>query len=182
MIPDIESPRLLLRHLDPRVLRSCLAGEPETAAEWLGAPLAAAWLDEQALMALRLDDIAQDPAYAPWSVRALLRREDMAMVGHANFHSLPGHPYLGGYGDVELGYTIYPDYRRQGYAREAVLAMGAWAALAGATRLVLSIAPDNLPSQALAAGLGFVKAGQSADEDGVEDVLTARWPLKGTQS
>ncbi|AXT47099.1 MULTISPECIES: GNAT family N-acetyltransferase [Chromobacterium] len=182
MIPDIETPRLLLRHLDPQTLWLCLAGQPETAAELLGAPLAAEWLDEQELMGLRLDDIERQPDYAPWSVRALLRRDDLTMVGHANFHSLPGHPYLGGYGDVELGYTIYPDYRRQGYAREAVLAMGAWAAWAGAPRLVLSIAPDNLPSQALAAGLGFAKAGQSVDEDGVEDVLTACWPLKGTQS
>ncbi|WP_053074406.1 GNAT family N-acetyltransferase [Chromobacterium sp. LK1] len=182
MIADIESPRLLLRHLDPRVLRYCLAGDLTAAAELLGTPPAAAWLDEQALMALRLDDITQDPAYAPWSVRALLRREDRVMVGHANFHSLPGHPYLGAYGDVELGYTIYPDFRRQGYAREAVLALGGWAAQAGATRLVLSIAPDNLPSQALAAGLGFAKVGQSADDEGVEDILSACWPLKDARS
>ena len=41
MIADIESPRLLLRHLDPRVLRYCLAGDLTAAAELLGTPPAA---------------------------------------------------------------------------------------------------------------------------------------------
>ncbi|AUH50337.1 GNAT family N-acetyltransferase [Chromobacterium sp. ATCC 53434] len=179
-ITDIVSSRLILRHLDADFLESCLSGDIDAAIESLGARPADGWLEETALMAVRLADMAAEPDYAPWSARALLRRDDLAMVGHINFHTLPGHPYLNGYGDVELGYTVYPAFRRQGFAREALLAMAGWAAAqGGVSRLVLSIAPDNLPSQALAAQLGFAKAGQVRDDDGCEDVLTAIWPLPG---
>ncbi|MBP4048051.1 GNAT family N-acetyltransferase [Chromobacterium violaceum] len=180
MIDDITSPRLLLRHLDADFLESCLRGDIDAAAARLGCRPAAGWMEETALMEMRLADMAAEPAYAPWSVRALLRRDDLAMVGHINFHTRPGHPYLNGYGDVELGYAVYPAFRRQGYAREALLAMAGWAAWQGGVkRLVLSIEPGNLPSQALAAQLGFAKVGQARDDDGCEDVLTADWPLPG---
>ncbi|MEN3032885.1 GNAT family protein [Chromobacterium amazonense] len=180
MIADIISSRLILRHLDADFLQACLYGDPSVAAERLGCPLPSDWLAERPLMAMRLQDMAEDPAYAPWSVRAMLRRDDLAMVGHINFHTMPGHPYLNGYGDVELGYTVYPAFRRQGYAREALLAMAGWAVeQGGVARLVLSIEPGNLPSHALAAQLGFAKVGQVRDEDGCEDVLTADWPLSG---
>ncbi|AOZ49694.1 hypothetical protein BKX93_06560 [Chromobacterium vaccinii] len=161
-------------------LQACLRGDSDAAAARLGSRPDAGWLAERALMAMRLDDMAEDAAYAPWSVRALLRRDDLAMVGHINFHTLPGHPYLNGYGDVELGYAVYPEFRRQGYAREALLAMAGWAAESGGVaKLMLSIEPGNLPSQALAAQLGFAKVGQVRDDDGCEDVLTADWPLPG---
>lgn len=180
MIDDIASPRLILRHLDADFLESCLRGDTDAAAARLGSRPAEGWMEETALMAMRLADMAEDSAYAPWSVRALLRRDDLAMVGHINFHTLPGHPYLNGYGDVELGYAVYPEFRRQGYAREALLAMAGWAAQSGGVaRLVLSIEPGNLPSQALAAQLGFAKVGQVRDDDGCEDVLTAELPLSG---
>ncbi len=43
----------------------------------------------------------------------------------------------------------------------------------GVTGFVLSISPANLPSQALAASLGFTRIGEHMDEvDGVEDVLS----------
>ncbi|SUX54216.1 GNAT family N-acetyltransferase [Chromobacterium vaccinii] len=180
MIDDIASPRLILRHLDADFLESCLCGDIDAAAARLGSRPADGWMEETALMKMRLADMAAEPAYAPWSVRALLRRDDLAMVGHINFHTLPGHPYLNGYGDVELGYAVYPEFRRQGYAREALLAMSGWAARSGGVaKLVLSIEPGNLPSQALAAQLGFAKVGQVRDDDGCEDVLTADWPLPG---
>ncbi|OHX11726.1 hypothetical protein BI347_16590 [Chromobacterium sphagni] len=161
-------------------LQACLRGDIDAAAAALGCQPDAGWLAEGELMAMRLDDMAQQPEYAPWSVRAMLRRDDLAMVGHINFHTLPGHPYLRGHGDVELGYAVYPAFRRLGYAREALLAMAGWAAgQGGVQRLVLSIAPDNLPSQRLAAQLGFAKVAQVRDDEGCEEVLTADWPLSG---
>jgi RimJ/RimL family protein N-acetyltransferase len=45
----------------------------------------------------------------------------------------------------------------------------------GVTRFVVTIRPDNAPSQALAAGLGFVRIGSHIDEvDGLEDILEHR--------
>ena len=51
-----------------------------------------------------------------------------------------------------------------------------WAHLAhGVARFVMTIRPDNVPSQALAAGLGFVRIGSHIDEvDGLEDILERR--------
>ena len=48
-----------------------------------------------------------------------------------------------------------------------------WACEAhGVRRFVLSIRPDNIPSQALAAQLGFVRIGSHIDEvDGLEEIL-----------
>lgn len=177
---DVAAPRLLLRSFSVEALQAGLRGDADELRRRLGATPADEWLAEQELMALRLSDLADDPGYAPWSVRAMLRREDLAMVGHINFHTRPGHPYLQGYGDVELGYAVYPAFRRQGYAREALLAMAGWAAAQGGVRrLVLSVEPGNLPSQALAARLGFIKVAEARDEDGCEDVLAADWPLGG---
>jgi RimJ/RimL family protein N-acetyltransferase len=46
----------------------------------------------------------------------------------------------------------------------------------GVTRFVLSIRPDNIASQALAAGLGFVRIGSHIDEvDGLEEILEHRF-------
>ena len=58
-------------------------------------------------------------------------------------------------------------------AREAALALMQWARDDhGITSFVVSIAPGNQASQALAAGLGFVRIGSHVDDvDGPEDVL-----------
>ncbi len=45
----------------------------------------------------------------------------------------------------------------------------------GVTRFALTIRPDNHPSQALAAQLGFVRIGSHIDEvDGLEDILECK--------
>ncbi len=178
-VPDIVGERLILRHLSPQTLRDALAQRFAEAAAALGAALPAAWQEEVAILALRLQDMESDPAYAPWSLRAIILRDSGEVAGHLNFHSQPGHPYLQAWGEVELGYTVLPAFRRQGIAREAVRLAARWAhEEAGVRRFVLSIAPDNLPSQALAARLGFRKVHQVSDpDDGPEDVLIADWPF-----
>ena len=117
-------------------------------------------------MAMRLQDMADDPAYAPWSIRAIGLRSEHWMVGHIGFHGRPHE------GSVELGYTIFASARRRGFAEEAIRGMLGWAAGNGAARFVLSVGPDNTASQALARKLGFTKIGTRDDPiDGIEDVL-----------
>lgn len=171
---DILSPRLILRHLDAEVLRLGCNGRHAEAGARLGAVLPADWLGERALMALRLADMLADHAYAPWSLRAMLCRHSGRMLGHIGFHSLPAPDYLCPLapGAVELGYTVFAAHRRQGYASEALAAMLHWARREhGQQRFVLSIAPDNGASLALARRFGFAEVGRWFDpQDGDEQV------------
>lgn len=97
------------------------------------------------------------------------------MIGHIGFHTLPGADYLKPYSStgVEFGFTVFEPFRRNGYAREASLAMMNWAAQTHSIReFVLSIRPDNVASQRLAEQLGFVRVGSHIDDvDGLEEVL-----------
>ena len=74
---------------------------------------------------------------------------------------------------VELGYTVFPPFRARGFATEAVIGLIGWAhRSAGIDNFVVSIAPDNEPSRAIAARLGFRRVGEHTDEfDGFEEVF-----------
>ncbi|MFD7468606.1 GNAT family N-acetyltransferase [Streptomyces tendae] len=72
-----------------------------------------------------------------------------------------------------IGYSIAPDFRRQGYARSTLIELLRRAAAEPAVTTVrAAISPDNVASLATIAGLGFVEVGEQWDEeDGREVVL-----------
>jgi RimJ/RimL family protein N-acetyltransferase len=82
-----------------------------------------------------------------------------------NFHAAPDAS-----GQVEIGYTLLPEARGQGYGIEAVRAMFDWARQAhGVHRFRASVAPDNERSLNLIGKLGFVHTGEQWDpDDGLE--------------
>jgi [ribosomal protein S5]-alanine N-acetyltransferase len=171
--PDVVSARLVLRSMTPAFLSASARGLRQIDG-LLGLTVAGAWFDEDSLARQRLADLGEDPRYAPWSLRAIGLRATDQMVGHIGFHTRPGPAYLAAIAPsgVELGYTVYPPFRRRGYAREAIVAMMAWARAQGVPRVVVSVAPGNAASQALAVSLGFVRVGGHMDEiDGYEDIL-----------
>lgn len=171
----IDSQRLQLLLFTPEFLRASLAGDVSLATRILGVELPGGWPDCGDLLSLRLNQIENTPEYAPWSLRAIVRRDPRVMVGHIGFHATPGAEYLRDLspGAVEFGFTVFPEYQRQGFAREASLAMMRWASERhGVQKFILSIRPDNFPSQALAASLGFRRIGSHIDEiDGLEEIL-----------
>jgi RimJ/RimL family protein N-acetyltransferase len=170
--------RLDLVPLTPEFLRAMLRHDLAEAERILGFPLPDGLLDSTDVMALRLEQLESNPSLQPWLLRALVLRERRVMVGHIGFHTAPGADYLQPYAPngVEFGFTVYAPFLRQGYAREASKALMQWAhQVHGVTRFVVTIRPDNAPSQALAAGLGFVRIGSHIDEvDGLEDILEHR--------
>lgn len=173
---DIVSRRLVLRPMPADfLLASARSHSLEELSVLIGLQVATAWRREQDLAALRLSDLLADPDYLPWSVRAVALRDSGEMVGHAGFHSRPAPDYLAPYADdaVEIGYTIYPRHRRQGYAREALTEMLRWAHVEyGVPRFVASVSPDNLPSCSLLAGAGFRRVASFIDDiDGLEYVM-----------
>lgn len=174
-LAPICSPRLLLFPMTPAFLEASLADNRAQAEEILGQHIHADWFDEGWLMRLRLDDLRTDPAYQPWSVRAIVHSAHGVMIGHTGFHTMPGPAYLRAIlpNSVEIGYTIFPDFRGQGYATEACQAMMDWAYNSHKIRhFVLSIAPDNEASLRIAHKLGFLRIGEHIDaEDGVEYIF-----------
>ena len=178
MTTTICAERLELVPLHPPFLQAVLEHDLTKAERILGVSLPDGLLDSTDVMAMRLQQLQAEATYQPWSLRAIVLRDRPVMIGHIGCHTAPGAEYLRPYspGGVEFGFTVYPPFRRQGYAREASRALMGWAHQVHAvTRFVLSIRPDNTASQALAAGLGFVRIGSHMDEvDGLEDILEHR--------
>lgn len=175
MVTSIQSSRLDLVTLNPDFLRASLAGNQGEAESLLGASLPTGWPDCADVLKLRLSQMENDPTFLPWSLRAMVLRSERLMVGHIGFHTQPDAEYLKPFspGAVEFGFEVFPQFRRRGFAREASLAMMNWAEqVHGIRKFVVSIRPDNIASQALAAQLGFVRIGSHIDEvDGLEEIL-----------
>ena len=116
------------------------------------------------VLELRRHQLAADPARLPWSVRAMVLREDRAMVGMVNFHGPPGVNDIEAAGAAELGWTVFPAHRRQGYATETARRLMAWARDEhGVRRFISSTTPDNAPSLRVHEKLGFRRTGQVVD-------------------
>jgi RimJ/RimL family protein N-acetyltransferase len=116
------------------------------------------WLQETELMQMRLTEFLDDPPYAAWGLHAIRIASSNQMIGHVGFHSLPDAEYLHPYWPdaVELAYTTYPPYRRQGYAAEAVTGLLRWAASSALIRrFLLTVSACNVASRRLAEKLGF---------------------------
>ena len=110
-----------------------------------------------------------EPARGPWLVRAIVLPETRELIGHVGFHGPPGINSLQGRRAVEVGYTIFPEHRRSGYATEAVRALLDWARAQGIDHFVASVGPENEPSLGIVRRLGFVEVGRHwDDEDGEE--------------
>ncbi len=171
----VRSDRCDLVPMTPAFLDACLAGDRAGAAEVLDLRIAEAWWSESGLMQLRRDGLRAGPSVEPFLLRAIGLRAERLMVGHVGFHGSPGMPHLDDFapGGLELGYTIFPPFRRRGLAREAVRALVDWAHRThGVTRFAASIAPSNTGSRRLAEQLGFRVVGSHVDpDDGPEDVF-----------
>ena len=121
----------------------------------------------------RLGMVRADPDALDWLTRLMVLRDTGQAVGHVGFHE-PPHPQ----GWVEVGYTVFPEHRRRGYAEEAVRGLFDWACgERGVCRFRASVGPWNRPSLALLRKLGFEQTGVQVDElDGEELVFEVDWP------
>jgi [ribosomal protein S5]-alanine N-acetyltransferase len=171
----ITTPRLTLRLMSEQFMQACLEKRVLEAERLLGASLSPSWFEEMGFLAMRVEQLRQDPKYTVWGPRAVVLETERRVIGHIGFHGTPNQPYLLEFvpDGIEFGYTIDEAYRRQGFALEASLALMRWAALEqGIKRFVLSVSPRNAASQGLAAKLGFKKVGEHMDvEDGLEEVF-----------
>jgi len=127
------------------------------------------WPDQHdaRFLRMRLRQLGEQPERIDWPVYAIVREGEM--VGHIGYHGPPGVNARNAEGAVEVGYTVFPEHRRQGIAGEAVRGVLARTSERGVERVIASVAPDNDPSLALVRRLGFVEVGRHwDDEDGEE--------------
>lgn len=176
----IQSDRLDLILMTPTFWEAALSGDQEQAAQLLGVPIPADFWPVSHFIEMRLAQVRRNPALLPWLGRAMVLRSSSTMVGTISFHMAPEPESVRplGPGGVEIGYTVFPQFRRQGYATEALQALMNWAQQQGVTRFILSISPHNQPSLRIAAHFGFVKIGTQIDEeDGLEEIYERRFDL-----
>lgn len=128
------------------------------------------WPDDhdRGFLELRRRELRDRPELLGWLVYSAVIGDEL--VGHVGFHGPPGRNARQDPDAVELGYMIFPPFRRRGYATEAVRALIEWARTEQAiNRFLFSISPHNEPSLAIARRFGFTEVGRHWDEhDGEE--------------
>jgi ribosomal-protein-alanine N-acetyltransferase len=163
----IATERLELVWLSPELVEAILEGRRDE----LEFAVPDDWPDEhdRRFLAFRLRQMGDEPARGPWLVRAVVLPGSRELIGHVGFHGPPGVNSLRAEDAVEVGYTIFPEHRRQGYATEALAALLGWARAQGIDHFVASVGPENEPSLRMVRRLGFVEVGRHwDDEDGEE--------------
>jgi [ribosomal protein S5]-alanine N-acetyltransferase len=177
LIPPIPTARYSLVSMSVPFMHCLLARDLTGAATEIGAAVPSDLPDRlDGFLQFRIADLALDPAAQPWLGRAIVLTEPdgtRRIVGSCGFHAPPGDE-----GRVEVGYSIEPEYRRQGVATEVVHALFDWAQANGVDRFRASAAPGNVPSLAIIRGLGFQQVGVQIDDiDGEELVFELDgWP------
>ena len=172
MNDESRSGRLVLVMLCGEFLDASLNADARKASSLHGWTIPNEWFEETSLIQMRIEDREADPLYIPWSLRAVVHRATGTMVGYIGFHSRPGPAYLDAFvpGGIEFGYTIFKEYRRQGYASEAIHLLIDWAiSNYNIGSFVVSVATDNEISHRLARKIGFQQIGERQDPvDGME--------------
>ncbi|MCR8573567.1 GNAT family N-acetyltransferase [Streptomyces sp. Isolate_219] len=162
--------RVRFVELSAKALRALAGGDLAGGSAEAGVTLDEYFVCDRArwVFGYRADQLAEDPSAGPWITRAVVSEPDGAVVGYAGFHGPPDEA-----GMVELGYTVVPVYRCQGYARTMLTALLVRAAAEpGVTTVRATISPDNNASLATIAGFGFTRVGEQWDErDGLEIVF-----------
>jgi RimJ/RimL family protein N-acetyltransferase len=173
----ISTPRLELISMSVPFMEALARHDVDGASREIGARVPEWMADElQNFLRMRLGQLSRDPTTRRWLGRAMVLADesgDKRVVGSIGFHGPPDAK-----GRVEIGYSVDPPHRRQGFAREAIRAMLDWAHREhGITTFIASISPDNEPSLRLASRFGFVQVGEQMDViDGLELVFETRWP------
>jgi RimJ/RimL family protein N-acetyltransferase len=173
----ILSPRLELVSMSVAFMQALADRDLRRADRAIDA-LVPAWLPGQLehFVQYRLAQLEVDPSARQWLGRAMILTDEAGrrrVVGTIGFHGPPDE-----HGRLEIGYSVDPDFRRQGLAREAAQALFEWAATThGVRRFIASVSPTNEASLGLAAGFGFEQTGSHIDDiDGLELVLEMTWP------
>jgi RimJ/RimL family protein N-acetyltransferase len=165
----IVTARLRLEPLQPGTIEALIAHDPKAAERAQGRALPDPFFEsaDEAFLAVQLGRMTSRPSARAWCARAIVRDQDDAVIGHCGFHGPPEDV-----GRAEIGYTVLPPYRRQGFATEAAQGLVDWARAQGESVVFASVSPGNVASLAVVGKLGFRQTGVQIDDvDGEERVF-----------
>jgi RimJ/RimL family protein N-acetyltransferase len=161
--------RVEIVQLDAATLRALGNGDQAAAERTSPVPLSPylAGPECSRVWEIRAEQVVEDPPSGAWVTGVVWDPARGVAVGRAGYHGPPDAD-----GMVEVGYSIDPEFRRQGYARAALRALLARAAAEPGVRTFrATIAPDNVASRDLVLAHGLVEVGEQwDDEDGLEIV------------
>ena len=170
----IESERLELVSMSPDFIAAVLEERRGDAESLAGLRLPEGWPDahDRRFLSFRLRQMRERPELEEWFVYAVVLPDgERPLIGHAGFHGPPGTNAVKAADAVEVGYTIFEPYRRQGYATEGARTLIDWASREhGVHRVIASVSPENDPSLALVRRLGFHEIGRHWDEEDGEEL------------
>lgn len=169
LTPAIDTERLHLVPLLAESIEALLARDAEGAIRLQGLDITREFLEslESDFLSIQLERLQARPSEGGWFVRAVVRAEDAAVIGHCGFH---GPPEV--VGRAEIGYNILPPYRGNSFATEAAKGLVAWANQQG-SKVVFAVAlATNYASIRVLEKSGFHQTGARIHEvDGEEYVF-----------
>jgi len=170
---EIITAHLILRSLSPEAIAFLAEGNMDQAEKLEDITFHRDLREHITAFEHDLTQLTTDTGFRNWSTRLVLLQNTDEMIGIFRFHSRPNPDYLRKYGPslVEIGYAIFTDHRRKGFAEEMIKGIVTWSKTHGVSGIVTSIAPGNIPSTKLVTKLGFTKIGEAIDEvDGIEHI------------
>ena len=160
---------ICLVQLNAPALRALADGDLAAANCVSAVPLTPFFVDPvgRTIWRYRRTQLETDPSSAAWITRVIWDVKRQVAVGWAGYHGPPDPR-----GMVEVGYTVDPTYRRQGYARAALEALLQRAASEPEVHVVrASIRPDNVASLRLVAQYGFEAVGEQWDDQDGREII-----------
>ena len=172
LIPAIITDRLRLVPFLPETIEALIARDLDRARSLQGLDVTEEFLEslENEFLALQLDSVRAHPVDGGWFVRAVVRAQDAAVIGHCGFH---GPPEV--VGRAEIGYNILPPYRGISFATEAARGLVEWANQQGSEVVFAVALATNHASIRVAEKTGFRQTGVRIHEvNGEEYVFETR--------
>jgi ribosomal-protein-alanine N-acetyltransferase len=150
----ISTHRLTLMPTTPEFIELLLAEDYSRAGDLLNVSVPAGWPHDEAAQAglhIHLQALHEDAGDLLWRIRLMVLREGRKVVGSINLKGPPRDN-----GDVEIGWGISAEHRRQGLAVEAARAVMEWVFSQEAVKRVIATIPeDNVASIKVAERLGM---------------------------
>lgn len=107
------------------------------------------------------DRVGRNPAEAPWWIWSVARSDDRRVIGASGFGGPPDS-----HGRLMLGYAVYPEWERRGYATEAARGLVDWALSRPGVEIVrATMVPENTASMRVARKAGLRRRGRSIHRD-----------------